>query len=501
VDVAFGTLIFLLAALAIALGFECINGFHDTANAVATVIYTKSLRAQTAVIWSGMWNFLGVLLGGIAVAFSIVHLLPVDLLVHIDTGAGISMVLSLLLGAMIWNFATWYMGIPASSSHTLIGAIIGVGLANSYLAGHFGTGVNWGKAGEIGLSLLISPLIGFGLAYILLILLKRLATNPTLHAPPVGDKPPPWWVRGILIATCTGVSFAHGSNDGQKGIGLIMLILIGLVPANYALNMNQTGEQFKEVAQATGQISDLLTDPGMEKAFAAAQRRPSAPAMGWFFESTASAQDRDAVVSPPPEDRLETPDLHTTQELLDSLSMDLKDKSEPKDLSEELRWQIRTRILMVEHSLTALQPRILSALSQEKAEILGQSRSKLRRNIEYAPTWVLAAVAVALGLGTMVGWKRIVVTVGEKIGKTHLTYSQGASAEMVAASTIGMADVLGMPVSTTHILSSGVAGTMAANASGLQMSTIRSILLAWILTLPVALILGGGLFLLFRLFV
>jgi phosphate/sulfate permease len=501
VDIAFGTLIFLLAALAIALGFECINGFHDTANAVATVIYTKSLKAQVAVIWSGIFNFLGVLLGGIAVAFSIVHLLPVDLLVHIDTGAGMSMVLALLLGAMIWNFSTWFMGIPSSSSHTLIGAIIGVGLANSYLIGRFGTGVNWNKAGEIGLSLLISPLIGFGLAYALLIILKRVATNPKLHVPPEGDKPPPWWVRGILIATCTGVSFAHGSNDGQKGIGLIMLILIGLVPAHYALNMDQTKEQFKAVAQATGHIQDVLTDPQMEKALAA-QRVAPAPAFAWLWESTASAaQDRDSNVGPPPQDCLENPDLHTTQELLDSLSSDLKGKNQPSDLDKELRWQIRTRILMVEHSLSQLQSRILPVLSEERAKILGESRSTLRSNIEYAPTWVLAAVALALGVGTMVGWKRIVVTVGERIGKTHLTYSQGASAEMVAASTIGMADVLGMPVSTTHILSSGVAGTMAANASGLQMSTIRSILLAWVLTLPVSVVLGGGLFLLFRLFV
>jgi phosphate/sulfate permease len=499
-SIAFGTLIFLLAALAIALGFECINGFHDTANAVATVIYTRSLKAQAAVVWSGLWNFLGVLLGGIAVAFSIVHLLPVDLLVHIDTGAGMAMVLSLLIGAMIWNFGTWYMGIPASSSHTLIGAIIGVGLANSFLAGRFGTGVNWHKAGEIGLSLLLSPLIGFGLAYILLIVLKHVVPNPKLHVPPMGDSKPPWWIRGILITTCTGVSFAHGSNDGQKGIGLIMLILIGLVPAHYALNMSQTPAEFQAVAQATERLEDVITDPQLEKALAAQQRYARVRGSAWPWESVAGAAE-DAIVGPPPQDRLENPDLHTTQELVDSLRTDLKGKSGPQDLHEELRWQIRTKILMVENALTKLQGLILPVLSEEKALILNQSRSKLRSNIEYAPTWVLVAVALALGVGTMVGWKRIVVTVGEKIGKTHLTYSQGASAELVAASTIGMADVLGMPVSTTHVLSSGVAGTMAANASGLQMSTIRSIALAWILTLPVSLVLGGGLFLLFRLFV
>jgi PiT family inorganic phosphate transporter len=457
-SIAIGTLIFLLAALAIALGFECINGFHDTANAVATVIYTNSLKAQPAVVWSGLWNFLGVLLGGIAVAFSIVHLLPVDLLVHIDTGAGMAMVLALLIGATTWNFGTWYMGIPASSSHTLIGAIIGVGLANSFLAGHFGTGVNWHKAGEIGLSLFLSPLIGFGLAYILLIVLKYLAPNPKLHVSPAGDSKPPWWVRGILIATCTGVGFAHGSNDGQKGIGLIMLILIGLVPAHYALNMSQTPEEFQAVCQAAERLEEVLTDPQLETALVA-QQRNTARRLAWPWESGASAAE-DAIVGPPPQDRLESPDLHTTQELVDSLRTDLKGKTGPQELHEELRWQIRTKILMVENALTKLQGLILPVLSKEKALILNQSRSKLRSNVEYAPTWVLVAVAVALGVGTMVGWKRIVVTVGEKIGRTHLTYSQGASAELVAASTIGMADVLGMPVSTTQVLSSGVAGTM-----------------------------------------
>jgi phosphate/sulfate permease len=497
-DIGFGTLLFLIAALGIALSFECINGFHDTANAVATVIYTKSLRAQVAVIWSGLWNFLGVLIGGIAVAFSIVHLLPVDLLVRIDTGAGMAMVIALLLAAIIWNFGTWYMAIPASSSHTLIGAIIGVGLANSLLLGRFGSGVNWHKAGEVGLSLFLSPLIGFALAALCLVLFKRLANNPKLHLPPPGDQPPPWWVRGLLILTCTGVSFAHGSNDGQKGIGLIMLILIGLVPTHYALNMAQTPEQFQRFVQATSHLQDMLTDSDVEKAVAAYRPR----SLNRFnpLESMASAAE-DAPVGPPPEDRLSNPDLHTTQELLDSLRTELKGKSSPEQLNEESRWQVRTKLLMIDHSLSQLQDRLLPILSEEKRRILGESRSQLREPIEYAPTWVLGAVAVALGLGTMVGWKRIVVTVGEKIGKTHLTYSQGASAEMVAASTIGLADVLGMPVSTTHVLSSGVAGTMVAQRSGLQMSTIRSIALAWLLTLPVAMVLGASLFLLFRIIV
>ena len=455
--------------------FECINGFHDTANAVATVIYTKSLKPQIAVVWSGFMNFLGVLLGGIAVAFSIVHLLPVDLLVKIDTGAGMAMVLALLLSAIIWNFGTWYLAIPASSSHTLIGAIIGVGLANSYLAGHFGTGVNWHKAGEVGLSLLISPLIGFALAAGLLILLKRLVKNPELYHPPDGDKPPPWWIRGILILTCTGVSFAHGSNDGQKGVGLIMLILIGLVPSHYALNMAQSRSNSRRWARQRQHSGYHLRSPGRKSGGC---YQTDLLAVGVFLIPEARAAElslaEDSLVGAPPEDRLNDPDLHTVQELTESLNTDLAGSTAPKDLSQELRWQIRTKTLLIENALTHLQARILPVLSEQKAAILGQSRATLRGNIEYAPTWVLAAVALALGGGTMVGWKRIVTTIGEKIGKTHLTYAQGASAELVAMTTIGMADILGMPVSTTHVLSSGVAGTMAANKSACKCPRSRA---------------------------
>jgi phosphate/sulfate permease len=496
-DISTGTFLFLLVALGIALGFEAVNGFHDTANAVATVIYTKSLRANYAVIWSGMWNFLGVMIGGIAVAFSIVHLLPVDLLVHINTGAGMAMVMALLLAAIMWNFGTWYMAIPASSSHTLIGAIIGVGLANSWLMGNFGHGVNWKKAGEVGLSLLLSPMIGFALAATCLLLFKKLVKNPVLHSPPEGDRPPPWWVRGLLIVTCTGVSFAHGSNDGQKGIGLIMLILIGLVPAHFAMNSAQTEEQFHQVAQAPAQIEAVLDDPTVSRALAATRPQGEVTLAAGLSEDS----PKDAVTDIPPAYQLPDPDVDSVRELLGGLQASAQGKSSPADLSAEERWNWRTKTLLLEQGLNRLQARIMPVLSEEKRVMLTHSRDELRGTIEYAPRWVMLAVALALGLGTMVGWKRIVVTIGEKIGKTHLTYSQGASSELVAMSTIGLADILGMPVSTTHVLSSGVAGSMAANKSGLQMSTIKSIALAWVLTLPVAMILAAGLFLLFRLFV
>src|SRR3978361_1514953 len=151
----------LLVALLIALGFEFVNGFHDTANAVATVIYTHSLPAEVAVMWSGMFNFLGVLFSTGAVAFGIVSLLPVELILQVGSGAGFAMVFALLIAAIIWNLGTWYFGLPASSSHTLIGSLIGVGVANAPVRGGGGTpGVDWGKATEIGYALLLSPLVG-----------------------------------------------------------------------------------------------------------------------------------------------------------------------------------------------------------------------------------------------------------------------------------------------------------------------------------------------------
>ena len=224
-------------ALFIALGFEFVNGFHDTANAVATVIYTHSLPAHAAVVWSGVWNFFGVLASSGAVAFGIIALLPVELILQVGSQAGFAMVFALLVAAVTWSLGTWWLGLPASSSHTLIGSIIGVGVANAFMSGQDGTsGVDWTKATEIGYSLLLSPLFGFTAAALLLLLLMQVARNPALYRAPEGNQPPPWWIRGVLILTCTGVSFAHGSNDGQKGMGLIMLILIGMAPTPYALN-------------------------------------------------------------------------------------------------------------------------------------------------------------------------------------------------------------------------------------------------------------------------
>jgi PiT family inorganic phosphate transporter len=451
-SVGWGTLALLFVCLTIALSFEFVNGFHDTANAVATVIYTKSLKPWVAVIWSGSMNFLGVLLGGAAVAFSIVHLLPVDLLINIGRKAGLLMVLSLLVAAILWNFGTWYFGLPASSSHALIGSILGVGLASSLFSGHgFGSGVNWTKAQQVGLSLLISPVAGFLLAGGLLLMGKVLLKNRSLYEEPRGDQPPPMWIRAILFLTCTGVSFAHGSNDGQKGVGLIMLILIGILPAHYAIN---TKFDAAEAGKALAGIQ--LVEPILARS------------------------DGDSA-------RAVTEDLTRIRAVL-------SDTAGLKSLSPQARIDLRNRVLRADDRLGQFENAQAASLSPFDKEALERLRSQMRGVVDFVVTWVIVAVALALGVGTTVGWKRVVVTVGEKIGKTHLSYAQGASAELVAMTTIAAADIFGLPVSTTHVLSSGVAGAMAANLSGLQMRTIRNIALAWVFTLPVTMLLAGALF-------
>lgn len=468
----------LFLALLIALGFEFVNGFHDTANAVATVIYTNALPANVAVVWSGFFNFLGVLLSTGAVAFGIVSLLPVELILQVGSNAGFAMVFALLISAIVWNLATWWLGIPSSSSHTLIGSIIGVGVANALLHGKSGTsGVDWTKATEIGQALLISPLIGFGVAALLFLALKLLARNPALYEEPKDGLPPPWWIRGLLIFTCTGVSFAHGSNDGQKGMGLIMLILIGTVPTAYALNRAVPAEYSAEFhANSVAAVSAL------DQAGVTLQPAGQARAKVTSFIA----------------DKQYTPEtVPALAALIVDVDRQVAEYGSLAKVPAAAVGNIRNDMYLTSEAVKRLSKERGAQLSEAQVETLTTYKGSLDAGTRFIPTWVKVAVAFALGLGTMIGWKRIVVTVGEKIGKSHLTYAQGLSAEAVAMTTIFGADHLGLPVSTTHVLSSGVAGTMAANGSGLQAATIRNLLMAWILTLPVSIGLAGGLYMVF----
>jgi inorganic phosphate transporter, PiT family len=468
--------IFLGVALLIALGFEFVNGFHDTANAVATVIYTHTLEPHLAVVWSGCWNFIGVLVSSGAVAYGIISLLPVELILQVGSSSGFAMVFALLTAAIIWNLGTWYFGLPSSSSHTLIGSIIGVGLANQFIsAGKTATsGVDWAQAANIGKSLLISPLVGFAGAALLLTLMKAFIPDKRLYEAPVGDKPPPPWIRGLLVLTCTGVSFAHGSNDGQKGMGLIMLILVGTVPTAYALNHAVPAKRSQDFIAVSHYAADTVGK--------------------YIIEDVPSVDARADLTEYVRTRTMSKTTLPALKKMIADIANDMAIFKELRFVPPEQTRNFRNDMYLVSETLRLMQKQHAVDLSVPDGDVLKNYKHHIDDATKFIPLWVKVAVAIALGLGTMVGWKRIVVTVGEKIGKDHLTYAQGAAAEITAMVTIGAADTFGLPVSTTHVLSSGVAGTMTANRSGLQWSTVRSLLMAWVLTLPVSILLSGSLF-------
>ncbi len=458
-----GLAIFLIVCLLLACFFEFINGFHDTANAVATVIYTNSMKPTVAVVYSGILNFCGVLLGGITVAMGIVNLLPMDALVDGDPYHGIAMVMALLISAIIWNFGTWYMGIPSSSSHSLIGSILGIGIAFYFLPGNIGgSAVNWDKAKDTGMALLFSPLVGFSLAIIMMFVFKRFIKNETIYKEPIPGKTPPIWIRMLLWMTCGLVSFFHGQNDGQKGVGLIMMILIAILPGQFSLDSKINLQSVDHNLIAIHQII-VATDTAQ---FGADEFKQYNNIMKHSTHYTG------AIVG----------------------------KTFSGDVGMAERFELRKDVMKTTKGAEKLLKSANFAISSSDSKKLKGEIKSAKKLIEFAPSWVIIMISISLGLGTMVGWKRIVKTVGEKIGKQHMSYAQGASAEIVASIGIGMASAYGLPVSTTHMLSSGVAGSMVAKKGlkNLQKNTVKTMALAWILTLPVTMILSGGLFLLFR---
>lgn len=469
----------LIFSVGLVLAFEFVNGFHDTANAVATVIYTKSMKPRMAVFLSGVFNFLGVLLGGLGVAYAIVNLLPMDLLASASSAKGLVMVFSLLISALVWNLGTWYFGIPASSSHTLIGSILGVGLANAMLTGRsIFVGVNWSKAGDVFESLLFSPFIGAGLAGLLLLLLIKLRPKSYIHKTPYQrhvvekKKRPPFWPRFWLITSALGMSYAHGQNDGQKGIGLVMLVLFSIVPAKFVLDMNSS-------------------------AFEIEQTRIAAEHVISYYDKNRAVLDKLYPVVPQrteSENALFSCEYSEMKQHAKKLIGILKDVDDYDQLTIDERWSVRNEVMCLASISKTLEG------VEEIPETYRKSYKTISRDLtkttQYAPFWVIVAVALALGMGTMIGWRRVVDTVGGKIGKKDMTYAQGLSAQVVSGIAIAGASHLGFPVSTTHILSSSVAGTMIANKSGLQKSTVKNILIAWILTLPVSMGLSFGLYVL-----
>ncbi len=472
-----GTTLFLVLGVGLALFFEAINGFHDTANAVATVIYTHSLKPTVAVVWSGVWNLIGVLTSSGAVAYSIVALLPVELVLSTGSGPSYAMVFSLLIASIVWNFGTWYVGLPNSSSHSLIGAILGVGIGYSLLSSShsLSEGINWKQVQQVFTSLLVSPIVGFIGTALLLLLAKALIRRPELYQPADERKAPPPWVRALLILTCTGVSFAHGSNDGQKGMGLLMLILVGILPGLFALNMNTSAANVAQLAAMSRSAEAVI----QHHAQISLSQQDATNELTNFQKTTGKFSDKTFAA------------LAQENQVLESKLS--SGKGGFKDFSTSERKSLRTDMYLVSSTIGKLNKQNKFTNPQEKQTITAYQES-LDKETKYIPNIVKIAVAFALGIGTMIGWKRIVVTVGEKIGKEHLSYAQGASAEVVAMLTIEAADRFGLPVSTTHVLSSGVAGAMTASGAGLQVETIRNIALSWVLTLPVCTLLGAAMF-------
>lgn len=464
----------LIGSVGLVLAFEFVNGFHDTANAVATVIFTKSMKPGMAVFLSGIFNFLGVAFGGLAVAYAIVNLLPMELLATANSTKGLVMIFSLLIAALIWNLGTWFFGIPASSSHALIGSILGVGLANALIEhGSLVEGVNWHKAWDVFFSLLFSPIIGAGIAGLFMILLLKWKPKSNIHKTPhirhniEKKKRPPFWPRFCLVCSAMGMSFAHGQNDGQKGIGLVMLVLFSIVPAQFVVNMNSNVydiQQTKVAAQLIVTSYDKNKEV-MEQIFPKPMHE-----MKTLFSCEPSEMVKHA----------------------DKLVGLLNGITSYSQLDTDQRWAVRNEVLCLGNISKKLEH--ADELSSADRQTYKSISKDLTKTTQYAPIWVILAVAVALGCGTMIGWRRVVNTVGGKIGKKEMTYAQGMSAQITAGVSIASASYFGLPVSTTHILSSAVAGTMVANKSGLQASTVRSILMAWVLTLPVSIILAFGLY-------
>jgi PiT family inorganic phosphate transporter len=458
---AFGLLIF---ALLMVILFEATNGFHDAANAVATVIYTNSLQPGAAVVLSGIMNFIGVLVGGIAVAYALVELLPAEVLSPPDGGPAVAMLVSLFIAALSWNIGTWWLGLPNSSSHCLIGSLIGVALGNAFARSRSPVdGVHWAQLWKVLEALALSPLLGLVLAGALYFLCRRTLHDKHLYEP-TADTPPIWWMRGILVITCSAVSFSHGTNDGQKSIGLIMLTIIGLFPATYALNP-AAGQSVRDLPAIMQRAESLVATYGDD------EKQTALDAIGSIQRRGTAAGTALGIPADGTHGKLE-----------------LGPGSPAATLRSNVRDDVYQVISQLKHAEEA---RGIGAGDKKRAQELAK---QLGRSVEYAPPWVRLLSAFCLGVGTMFGYQRIVKTLGERLGNIHLTPAQGASAEIVAAVLIGTAGFTGLPVSTTHIVTSGIAGTMLSSGAGLRYGMVSRIMIAWIFTLPVTIVIAGGLY-------
>ncbi|TSA03883.1 MAG: anion permease [Methylococcus sp.] len=438
---------------------EAVNGFHDVANAIATVIYSRAMSPRSSVLMAAVFNFIGVLFGGTAVAFSMVYLLPTNMVTGINTMNEVSLFMAMIFTAVVWNFGTWWLGIPNSTTHAYIGSIIGISMADAFLMGQpVADQINWGQGEKILMALIVSPIVGFLLGVIVLKIITWVAHDKGLYEPSKDDHRPSAAIRGILIAGAAGVSLLHGSNDGQKSIGLMMVALFGLFPAAYGLDPDRLApEDYQHLVTVVQQVEDV---------------RQATAVLSSESEGKASSEATPAV-----------------KELLNHLSL----KQSGLQLSDDEAIKVRKEILAV-HRQVAKQlkaPETRAKLSQEQLTTLEGAHKELASFVEYVPIWVMVLSAMALGGGTLIGYKKIVTTLGEKIGSSKMNPAQGTAAQASAVMSIALADFGGLPVSTTHVLSSAVVGTVVGTqGQQVNQKTIASIALTWVTTLPGTLLLS-----------
>ncbi|URJ28140.1 inorganic phosphate transporter [Candidatus Blochmannia vicinus (nom. nud.)] len=512
--------IMLILALILVFIYEAINGFHDTANSVVTVIYTCALRSHSAVLMSGIFNFLGVILSGLSVAYTIIHLLPTYFFTNTNPNHILAMIFSMLFAAILWNLGTWYLRLPTSSSHTLIGTLIGIGLVHAIITDcPMMQGLNIPQLINIFLSLIISPIIGVTLARIMMLILCRYWNNgkkhkdihitPTQQTEEYGRSQPSLWTRVVLILSAAGVSFSHGANDGQKGIGLIMLLLIGVAPASFMLNMNASSYDISRTRNAVNNFYEYYTQhynnfktivpseiTSIPISIALNQLKVIVPSITdttqTFIKNNNITYFNQYLSSPDTEIQVKKifHDLSLTLTIIHNASLLLENLDNYAELNIEQRSQMRQLLIYIVDILDQIVA--LPETSHNNRNFLNHLKEHLLNTIEYAPTWIILAVALSLSLGTIIGWKRVAITIGEKIGKKEMTYAQGLSAQLTTAISIGTASYAGMPVSTTHVLSSSITGSMLMRGWGVQRKTIKNILITWSLTLPVSIILSGS---------
>lgn len=436
---------------------EAVNGFHDAANAVATVIYSNSMTAPRAIPLSVGCNFLGVLLGGTAVAFGMVFLLPKDMVAGINTLPEAVLMLALVLTAVMWNLATWWYGIPNSTTHTYVGSIIGVSMAHALLVGTpVAEAINWHQGEKIILTLFFSPVLGGLLAWFMFKAIKRILRDPAMLAPHQPGVVPAPGVRGPLIGGLVGVSFLHGTNDGQKSIGLMLMVLMGLLPGLYAIDPVSDRKTYEHAITITNEIESVVERLQEHEVLG-----PRAKEVVAELEHIKQVAKRDYQESP---------------------------------LSEEEKIRFRAEILDVHEAVgrTLNRAEVYDLLTPEERRKMHHAHKALVKLIEDVPFWLVVLSALALGLGTAVGYKKIVTTLGEKMGSSHMSPAQGLAAQTAAVASIAAGDLGGAPVSTTHVLTSGVAGAVVSSGEKLQWDTLRAIVVTWFTTLPGTVMLSFG---------